>query len=275
MKNLSYIFLLFLFFSCQKDEKHKYPRVIVPKAKNVVEVNTNYMLRMTSDENGILALNFDKDTILGDKKDFHQYDKYIVNFKNWDTVLPRYNFKIIIDTSYTISANGFVHKNLKLPNTKEEKKSNSEVSNYFNNLFGQLKDYVICYPLLIFNSDNKPAYIWDYKFIQEAKDIDGKWKPIEYFNNTPTCVVVTELLKIKPSNYLTIPIIKYNGSFKTKIRVKIKIDRQFYYSNEINGFINRTQFDKSIAKKSLSFWKPNWDDKFFDEYLTKTIFLEE
>jgi hypothetical protein len=47
----------------------------------VFEVNTDYMLRMSSDENGILALNFDKDTILGDKKDFHKYDKYIVNFK--------------------------------------------------------------------------------------------------------------------------------------------------------------------------------------------------
>jgi hypothetical protein len=142
-------------------------------------------------------------------------------------------------------------------------------------LFKQWKDYVRCYPLLIFNSNNKkPAYIWHYRYIQEAKDVDGVWKPIEYFYNHPTCIVTKELLKLKAKNYLAIPIIKYKGDFKTKLRIKMQIDDEIYFSNEITGYINRTQFDSNVAKRNILFWRPTNEKDHFDKYIKKMIFLE-
>ncbi|MFT5754286.1 MAG: hypothetical protein ACI924_001517, partial [Flavobacterium sp.] len=64
--------------------------------------------------------------------------------------------------------------------------------------------------------------------------------------------------------YLATSIIKYHGNFKTKIRVKIRLNNHYYYSNEIEGFINQSQFnDDFLNFKFYTIFDPNLDDEWF------------
>ncbi len=159
--------------------------------------------------------------------------------------------------------------------TREQReKSSAILNNYYNSIFGQWKDKVECYPLLIYNAGDKSAYHGYIRIIQQAKDTDGKWKPIEFFSNVPSCIPIQTLYEDLPKKYTVSSVIKYNGNFKTKLRTKIMINRQVYYSNAIDGYINRTQFDRDIAKKTLENWFPDRGKDFFDYYMPYT-FLED
>lgn len=287
MKLLKYIFIFLFFSSCNKKEESKYPRLIVPKVKKSIRVNSKEMIRLSLAYP--LAFNFDKDTILKKEIDFKSLDKYSVGFKNIDTILPRYNFKIILDTTYLVSLKGFQYQNLslpdekhlivngkignKIPNESQINEFNKITSRYFNKLFALENDYVTCYPLLIYNNDFKPAYFKSIKMIQEAKDVDGKWKPVEFFQDIPTCVVTNMFLKLNPHKYQASAIIKYNGDFKTMLRVKVKINNEVYYSNEIYGHINKSQFNKDYTLKYVRFMTSFREEKYLKEYM-KFVFLE-
>ncbi len=217
-------------------------------------------------------------------------DKHCVGFKDIDTILPRYNFKIILDTTYLISLKGFHYQNLslpeeknllingkignKIPNESQINKLSKIIYRNINKEFTQEKENVTCYPLLIFNNDSKPAYFKWIKMIQEAKDVDGKWKPIEFFQTTPTCVVTNMFLKFNPKQYQAFAVMKYNGNFKTKLRVKVKINNEIYYSNEFSGQINKSQFNKNYALKYVRFMTSFRDEKYLQEYMN-FVFLED
>lgn len=166
-KNLC-IFFILLFSFCSKKES-QYPRLIVLEKVNTVQVNTKTMLHTCLDNDDYLfVLNFDSAIKIGERN-FKEEEKHLKSFK-WDTVFPKYDFKIIIDTSYTIAAKGFEYKNLEL--TKDGYMDYAKV-------FALWKDYVECYPLLIYNNSSKPFYSYYIRLLQEAKDKDGKWKAIE------------------------------------------------------------------------------------------------
>ncbi len=77
----------------------------------MVQINTKYMLHMSTDGGyKILAYNFDKDTTLLTDVAPYPDKKYSLWINDIDTLLPRYNFKIIIDTSYTIGAKDYEYK---------------------------------------------------------------------------------------------------------------------------------------------------------------------
>lgn len=236
------IFFILLFSFCSKKEQ-TYPRVILPKQKNAIQVNTNTMLHISLDNAGSFFVgNFDSDTIV-DLRNINR-DEDFKKFK-WDTVFPKYDFKIMIDTSYTYPAKGFEYNNIEF-----EKKGVPD----FHKVFSLWDDYVVCYPLLIYNNGNKPAYSGEYiRLIQEAKDKEGKWKPIEFFAGTPSCIPLPYFREYLPKKYSGLSIIKYNGDFKTKIRVKAKIGKYIYYSNEINGRINLGQFDQRMAREMMKY----------------------
>jgi hypothetical protein len=287
MKLLKYIFIVLFFSSCNKKEESEYPRLIVPKVKKTIRVNSKEMLRIWTDYP--LAINFDKDTILKKEVDFKSLEKHCVGFKDIDTILPRYNFKIILDTTYLISLKGFNYQNLSLPDEKDliingkigNKMPNESQINELSKIiirninkeFTQEKDYVTCYPLLIYNNSSKPAYFKWIKMIQEAKDVDGKWKPIEFFQKTPTCVVTNSFFKCYSKQYQAFVVMKYNGDFKTKLRVKVKINNEIFYSNEFYGQINRSQFNKDYTLRYLRIMTSFREEKYFQDYM-KFVFLE-
>ncbi len=112
-----------------------------------------------------------------------------------------------------------------------------------------------------------------FRMIQEAKDKDGKWKPIEYWNYS-ACGSSYSNFKLKPNGILKANSKLYRGSFKTKIRFKILSKNKVYYTNELDGEINPKQF-KLEKELHLYIRQANASYKFFSkESIRKYIFIE-
>ncbi|WP_027418195.1 hypothetical protein [Crocinitomix catalasitica] len=76
--------------------------------------------------------------------------------------------------------------------------------------------------------------------IQEALTEHGEWQPIEYFIYSG-CGNSFGVNPLNPASYLMFGIPKYNGDFKTKLRVRLRTNNNTILSNEFDGNINKTQ----------------------------------
>ncbi|GAA4047162.1 hypothetical protein GCM10022388_10910 [Flavobacterium chungnamense] len=253
--------------------------MLVPEKENVVEVNSREMLQNRSP---LIALNF-----LNDKAILKNIDGVFQcnNYKTYNglaekVIKNRYDLKIIIDTSYSFTSKGIAFKNL-LYSVNDSILSDSINKPFYKNKlpFSRISTLenksVAAYPVLFFNNSTKkiPLGTSDLKIeiIQEAKDIDGKWKPIEFFYGDGMCFQPLNLL-LEPMHYTATTIIKYKGSFKTKIRVKYFDNKNTYYSNEICGTINRSQFNQVYL---LDFYRDSHNGSYprYYEGFKKSIFL--
>ncbi|WP_175623025.1 hypothetical protein [Chryseobacterium schmidteae] len=81
--------------------------------------------------------------------------------------------------------------------------------------------------------------------IQEALNQDKKWKPIEFWVNSDCGMSYLKKINVKSEEIIGVSSKKYAGSFKTKIRFKLLINKKVYYSNFINTSINKSKFEKS------------------------------
>lgn len=113
----------------------------------------------------------------------------------------------------------------------------------------------------IYNPMNENAFIDvtmnNVYAIQEAKNENGDWKPIEFANLGDWCTIQTNrILTIKPKKYLKFKIIKYKGEFKTQMRLKIKSFNNVFYSNIYIGTINKSQFKMCSYMKDKEYYDP-------------------
>jgi hypothetical protein len=282
MKKLFSIFFIILFFSCSKKKENDLPRLIVPEQENIVEVNSKEMLNVYTFFP--LAFNFTKEKKV--EKFENRFDSVKLRKIPFDTLMPKFNLRIIIDTSNVISDSWFEYKflprptnviqdgliNGKIPTDSDYNKSMVIINEYIKQKSKLTSDKVKCYPLYIFNNSNNDVFI-NSEFIQEAKDIDGKWKPIEFTFEYEMCGTGKGHQSIlNPEKYAVFAIIKYKGDFKTKIRIKLKNNKHIYYSNEIEGNINRSQFNQDFCKSFLESYGSNVNMENFD-YYKKSMFL--
>ncbi len=80
-------------------------------------------------------------------------------------------------------------------------------------------------------------------YIQEALDEEGQWKSIEYWVNS-TCGNSYFNSMLNANTYTWFLINKYKGDYKTKLRVKYKLQKGYKYSPEFEGYINTEQFNQ-------------------------------
>lgn len=120
------------------------------------------------------------------------------------------------------------------------------------------------YPVYVVNNSN----LWhilnierEFPVLMQAKDKDGKWKYIEYKINSQICTGLFYFME--PKSYYVTSANKYNGNFKTKLRLKFRQKGKFVYSNEFSGFINESQFEI-----------PNYPKTYSIENNIKSIFLD-
>ncbi|MCT4580252.1 MAG: hypothetical protein N4A35_02455 [Flavobacteriales bacterium] len=93
----------------------------------------------------------------------------------------------------------------------------------------------------IFNADRQDGSLI---MIQEAIDKNGDWQPIEYWVYSGCGNSYFSPLKLPAGKCVMVPIKKYEGSYKTKIRLKFKIGKQVIYSGTFDGAINLEQFKR-------------------------------
>ncbi|SEP55197.1 hypothetical protein [Flavobacterium urocaniciphilum] len=80
--------------------------------------------------------------------------------------------------------------------------------------------------------------------IQEAKNQNGEWKPIEYWSYS-WCGNSYYSENIGSGKIIKTDTKKYNGNFETDIRFKFLINNQTYYSNSLKSTIDILQFNIS------------------------------
>ena len=258
MKRFAIIASIVIFCNCSRSEPI-YPRLIPQSAKVVVEANVN---EMTESLAPILQMNFDSTAAIF--KSPYDWDKNRsqkrLRWPPWkDTVVVPHGLKIIIDTSYNFHLKDFQVHERDFPNMDSLAKSGlsqdeiyKKYSDYYLNLEKDGGRFYESYPVLFYNESDTDMYIYtdeNFVFIQEALDVDGNWKPIEYWSPTPSCIPTWRYLAISPKHYAASAIVKYHGNFKTKLRVRFQTDAGIYFSNAVTGYINRSQFDQSILRK--------------------------
>jgi hypothetical protein len=113
---------------------------------------------------------------------------------------------------------------------------------------------------------------WSLFLIQEAKNKNGEWKPVEYWQYS-TCGNSYLSENIEPNEILKTESVIYFGDFKTEIRFKLLNNDQIYYSNSIHGFVNISQFSipsNIIENETLARIKKVGGSKLME----KVLFLE-
>jgi hypothetical protein len=153
-------------------------------------------------------------------------------------------------------------------------KSQNLIGNKINLVLEKIKDST--YSIYVINKTSDTISIsnqdWSLFLIQEAKNKNGEWKPIEYWQYS-TCGNSYLSVKLEPNGILKTESLAYYGNFKTEIRFKLLNNDIVYYSNSITGFVNLSQF--SIPTSII-------EDRTFEriekvggsELMHKVIFLE-
>lgn len=106
-------------------------------------------------------------------------------------------------------------------------------------------DTLACYPVYLVNQTPTTKAVLqkgDHLFgIQEAMDTNGVWRPIEY-KAFEYCGNGYIALKLLPQEYIIMAFPKYQGNYKTKLRVRIKNGETIYVSQPFEGTIDKRQF---------------------------------
>ncbi len=96
--------------------------------------------------------------------------------------------------------------------------------------------------------------------IQEAKNQDGNWQPIEYWDYDWGLGSDFGQLVLAPKHSVLFTVPLFEGDFETSLRLKLKIDTsstsEILYSEEFKAKVNIGQFNKpEKAKESISYLK--------------------
>lgn len=99
--------------------------------------------------------------------------------------------------------------------------------------------------------------------IQEALDERGSWIPIEYWVYSGCGNSYFNPLMLDSGKCVMIPIKKYEGNFKTKMRLKLKTKISIFYSASFDGSIDKSLFKKE--KQNVEGILYNGPASYFDE----------
>jgi hypothetical protein len=259
MKCIQLIVLILLTaVSCR--EERQLPRLHVKNHEVEKRIDSKMMLRSHSP---ILAINFVNDTTMiskiSDMENYHDKDN------DTTSLTDRYdNLKVIVDTSYTFSNPGFIFRPV-AEITKREKlllqsQSYSDrmklAENYYERYLRRTDSlkmyYVSSYPVLIYNASNSDLHfgLEPIHIIQEALDVDNKWKPIEFTYQMPGCGTGASIIrfKVRPKHYLATAAIKYKGDFKTKIRLNYLDAEDQYIQTNLSDILTAHNSTKKLLE---------------------------
>ncbi len=157
---------------------------------------------------------------------------------------------------------------------KAKTKRQSKTENEVNLILEKSNDSL--YSIYVYNKTSDSLKIstqdWSLFLIQEAKNQNGDWKPIEYWMYS-WCGNSYLSDKLEPNGILKTESKVYNGNFETQIRFKLLNDNKVYYSNSMTGFVNLSQFDIPNDLTEYRTYK-RIETRGSSELLKKIIFLE-
>ena len=210
-----------------------------------------------------------KDSILISKNSLNINPYYSV-FIEIDTIQNESEIELIADTNQELSIDlknlAFAPPPVALKGNKYEidKVKTDSVFEIWKN---KPRNYVKAYPVFIRNTSKDTVHIDNQNgnlfIIQEAKNKKGEWKQIEYWVYA-TCGNSYAYTSLGPNDIVVLKKMKYQGSFETEMRLKLRTNNRLVYSKPFKGSINIEQFDLEnidvFTKRSLK----NRDKKYTD-----------
>lgn len=233
----AYILLLFL-FSCKKEAElvlHKFqeqgPNTL--KVEKML-VSFNYILHIGKDST-LYDINQDENSV-----PYNYFYQPLFIPENVDTLahlIKQVQFRVLVDTSSRVQIPFYPDIPNDIPGP--------QISNWID----EHRKMVNAYPVYIWNPSDKittiPVEGVTTELIQEAKDENGEWRPIEYATNG-FCGNGKWNYVLMPDYYAITSVYKYSGQFETELRVKFTRGNKDYYSNIFKGKINPKQFEPLI-----------------------------
>lgn len=229
---LIYILLLIPFIGFRGGDDGGYtnlyplPKVIdsLPEANLFVEVG-----KMCLGGAEIIALGNINDSVVKEKKDL-LWERFYQNFydtKQNDANAPQ----VIVDTNQVLSM-ALSRYRFKSDDDEEEE---------------WWMKYYKSYPVFIVNRKDTLSLIGlqdgSVMAIQEAKDSNGAWQPVEYWVHS-WCGNSYYDIKLYKNEFILVKIPIYQGIFKTELRLRVSIKGKIIYSNSFWGSVNPAQFQK-------------------------------
>ncbi len=135
------------------------------------------------------------------------------------------------------------------------------LADYKQNIVTNAYDNRFCYPIYVINNQKKPKLFTGkdrHVFaIQEALHPNGKWYPIEQ-RGLDFCGNGHWSTTLNPKEYIVFFVPKYQGDFKTKLRVRLHTGEKALFSEPIIGYISMKQFLLSPVDKKRKLKNPSY-----------------
>lgn len=194
---------------------------------------------------------------------------FIDDFNGSDTLYKSLRehdgLKLLVDNTKLVSVNlyqwafpPFIFEDFldgEKPKSKKQKLIDSIVYQAKLKTWKDNQTMVKGYPVYIVNPTYKTIRVEEQDgrlmIIQEAKDKNGNWRPIEFWQFS-SCGNSYGGVALKPNSYIFTKIVAYRGEFETTLRLKMLNDTLVYYSEPFKGSINLTQLDTALIKQNVS-----------------------
>lgn len=105
--------------------------------------------------------------------------------------------------------------------------------------------------------------------IQEALTKDKQWQPIEFWGYSTCGNSYDKTIDFLPHYIMRLSSQRYSGEFQTRIRFKLLLDKQVYYSNSVPSTISPEKFKKSKWFNEIK----EMYGKYNIEYIENKLFL--
>ena len=217
------------------------------------------------------------DTINLSGYDRYDYDNYL-DFQDYrDSSIVKHGLKLYISNRQLLAID---LENFSIPppptlveNSNEFEFDSIATAKTYDKWKQRPRNYIQAIPVFIHNPSKDTIYLDQQDgrviMIQEAKDENGQWKPIEFWRYS-WCGNSYGAVGLLPNTVAIVKIFKYEGDFETEIRLKLKNGNDIIYSDSFKGKINKSQFDLPSDIKE-NYLARKLDDK---EYLDR-IFLNK
>tara|TARA_R110001583_G_scaffold136677_3_gene288449 strand:- start:94 stop:924 length:831 start_codon:yes stop_codon:yes gene_type:complete len=273
MKHFFLFLIVGISFSC-KEKKIQVPEIWeTPIVIDTLTLENKFFRtkKIKTPINELIYIGQELDTIKIAENNLDYKQFYFESHISNDSANLQHAIEIIPDLEQNLTIN---ESNFSIPpppiliDGKEFEIDETKTDSLYNIWKTRKGNYIKAFPVFIRNISNDSIQI-DHQdgqvfVIQEAKDNDGIWHPIEYWRFSD-CGNSYAKSVIGPNELIIIKKIKYKGTFQTELRLKLKTENNIIYSRAFKGSINKEQFDVL----NIDSWsKRKIDDK---EYLDRIL----
>lgn len=283
MKTTIYILTILLFACGQSADKTNLTTIkndfVIPFLLDSLEVSAKpyNVSEMQVPMNDVIFIGSLSDTINLNKYDRFNYENYL-DFQDYgDSSIIKDGLKIFVSNRQLLTID---LENFSIPpppilieDSDDFEFDSVETAKNLQIWKERPREFVQAIPIIIYNPAKDTIYLDQQDgrviMIQEAKDENGEWKPIEFWRYS-WCGNSYGAERLLPKTLAIVKVFKYDGDFETEIRIKLKNGNKIIYSESYKGRINKSQFELPPDIKE-NFLARRLDDK---EYLDR-IFLNK